>query len=197
MIMISQMNVLALGFLLPIFLQNGVGSSSLTAALILLPGAAANAVMSLWVGSLLKKHRATTFFLAGYLLQSVMLIVFLKAAYTVGMVICFYLAFMFGAGLIVVAAQTNALNRLSAENNADGSAIMNTLQQTGGAIGTALASSFLTPSVSRALSNGLTKEQAYADGLRGSLGFFLGLTIFGLVLALLSRKGKYILGNHE
>ena len=49
-----------------------------------------------------------------------------------------YALFMAASGFVLVPDQTHALNQLPAAMNADGSAVMNTVQQLAGAIGTAV-----------------------------------------------------------
>ena len=51
---------------------------------------------------------------------------------------------MIGAPLAMSPSQTSALNSLKGLESADGSAILNTMQQIVGALATALATSFLT-----------------------------------------------------
>lgn len=183
MIMISQIVVMSFAFLLPILLQKGMECTSMQAALILLPGAIINGVMSPMTGVLLRRHKIAVFLIPGFLLLCSIPLVFVLADYSVSLILVCYAVFMFGGSLIQVPAQTNTLNQLPPSNNADGSAIMNTLQQVSGAVGTALASSFLTAGSSSFLSKGLTIEQSYLNGFRESIGFFLGLAVIGTILA--------------
>ena len=73
-------------------------------------------------------------------------------------------------------AQTNALNALPQQYNADGTAILSTLQQTAGAAGTALASVLLSFGAKKAYNSGI--DNIYVYGI--NYGFMLCL-VFVLV----------------
>lgn len=57
--------------------------------------------------------------------------------------ICFYVVFALGQSLMVGNSMTESLSFLPAETGPDGNAVINTLQQLSGAIGTSVASAIV------------------------------------------------------
>ena len=74
----------------------------------------------------------------------IMDVIFVTLSGNVWVVAIAYAFFMAFSGFVLVPDQTHALNQLPARLNADGSAAMNTIQQLAGAIGTAVAGSYMT-----------------------------------------------------
>ena len=192
-LMISMMIVLAGGFLLPLLLQKALGCSSSITALALLPGTLINGIMSPFTGKFLDKHGPKLLLSVGFILLSLSLFTFSFINSNFIMVIIIYTFYMLGASMLGMPSQTNGLNQLPAKYNADGSAIMNTLQQVSGAIGTALASSILTKNSVSYLQqfSDVTSDvmsQSVAFGTQKTFSIFLILSIIGLIMALFTRK---------
>ena len=103
---------------------------------------------------------------------------------------------MIGVAMVMMPAQTNGLNQLPPELYPHGTAIMNTLQQVGGAIGTAIAISLLTTGSSNYLSNGadltdpLTPLHAFTAGVQKSFSFAIIVAVIGLVLSFFIKRVK-------
>ena len=135
--------VLAVNFLLPILLQRGLGHSSMIAALILLPGAVAGAVSAPLVGGLLRDHFPPRFIAVGFMGIALMDVDMMFGCRHELPVAISYALFSAFARCVLVPDQTHALNQLPQRMNADGSAVLNTVQQMVGAIGTALASALI------------------------------------------------------
>lgn len=184
MIMCSA-GALGVNFLLPILLQKGMGHTSMVAALILVPGAALGAVTAPVIGNMLR-HRFPPMFIvcgfAGLTIMDTMLALFGHNDWAVG--ICFVL-FMLCCGFILVPNQTHSLNQLPAKMNADGSAVLNTIQQLAGAIGTAVASTLITEFSAAGMRSGMGQQQAYVSGFSTSMWAILGFAAVGLVTAAL------------
>lgn len=192
-VMISMMTVLASGFLLPLLLQKSLRFSSLIAALAMLPGAIMNGVMSPITGKILDKYGPKFLLSSGFMLLSITLAIFSFINNTFIIIIITYAIFMFGASMLAMPAQTNGLNQLPQKYNADGSAIMNTLQQVSGAIGTALASSILTNKSEVYLHqfSNMTADivaESVAFGVHKTFIIFLILAFMGFTIALFTRK---------
>lgn len=192
-LMISMMTVLSTGFLLPLVLQKSLGYSSMIAALAMLPGAIMNGMMSPINGKILDKYGPKLLLSIGFLLVTAALVFFSFANNTFIMVIITYTIFMFGASMLGIPSQTNGLNQLPQKYNADGSAIMNTLQQVSGAIGTALASSILTSNSEIYVHqfSSTTKNiiaQSVVFGSHKAFTLFLILCIMGLIMSLFTKR---------
>lgn len=89
---------------------------------------------------------------------------------------------MTGAAFCQVPSQTNALNALPQQYNADGTAILSTLQQTAGAAGTALASVILSYGAKKAYNAGI--DNIYFYGVNYGFMLCLVFVLIGLFAAL-------------
>lgn len=191
-VMISMMSVLAAGFVLPLYIQKSLGYSSVAAALAMLPGAAINGIMSPITGRFYDRHGPKLLLSTGFFLLVFTLFIFSFQHVSFTQLTIFYTLFMFGASMLAMPAQTNSLNQLPRQYNADGAAIMATLQQVSGAIGTALASSLLTINSGEYLEafpalTGNLLAQSVAFGVQQNFIVFLYLAIIGFILALFTR----------
>lgn len=184
-LIMSSGGVLGLNFLLPILLQRGFGQTSMVAALVLLPGAAIGAVCAPLIGGALKNHFPPKFIICGFVGVSVMDVALMFAGRHELVVAIAYALFMAASGFVLVPDQTHALNQLPARMNADGSAVMNTIQQLAGAIGTAVASALITETSAAGMARGLDEAQAYLTGFSESMRVLLGVGVAGFVLAAL------------
>ena len=192
-VMISMMSVLAAGFVLPLYIQESLGYSSIAAALAMLPGAVVNGIMSPVTGKFYDTHGPRLLLSTGFLLLSITLLLFSFVSITFVELTIIYTVFMLGASMLAMPAQTNSLNQLPQQYYADGAAIMGTLQQVAGAVGTALASSILTMNsvkYSQGFSNMTTDviAQSIAFGTQQNFMIFLILSVIGLILALFVRR---------
>lgn len=104
-------------------------------------------------------------------------------------VILAHIILMIGAPLAMSPSQTSALNSLKGLESADGSAILNTMQQIVGALATALATSFLT--VGRNAVSGSAAFK-FTNGVHYGMYFTIALTVIGFIVALFVKDdGKY------
>ncbi|PLS29834.1 DHA2 family efflux MFS transporter permease subunit [Bifidobacterium parmae] len=184
-LLMASGGVLGLNFMLPILLQRGFGFGSLVAALILLPGAVVGAIAAPMIGGALKGHFPPKFILFGFLGVTVMDAAIIVAYRNVAAVAVAYALFMACSGFVLVPDQTHALNQLPARLNADGSAVMNTVQQLAGAIGTAVASALITEFSAAAARSGASTAESYLLGFASSMWPLAGMAVCGAVLAAL------------
>ena len=180
-LIMSSGGVLGINFLL----QRGLGHTSMVAALILLPGAVVGAIFAPLVGSALKSHFPPKFIACGFVAVAIMDIVMLLNSANEWVVAIAYALYMAASGFVLVPDQTHALNQLPAEMNADGSAVMNTVQQLAGAIGTAVASTLIAEFFAANRAAGMKSAAAYVSGFSGSVWVFFGMAVVGEILALL------------
>ena len=92
-----------------------------------------------------------------------------------------YALFMAASGFVLVPDQTHALNQLPAAMNADGSAVMNTVQQPASEVASTLIAEF--SAVNRVA--GMKSAAAYVAGFSTSMWVFFGMAVTGEILALL------------
>ena len=96
-----------------------------------------------------------------------------------------YALFMAASGFVLVPDQTHALNQLPSSMNADGSAVMNTMQQLAGAIGTAVAFTLISEFSAANVNAGMQQADVYVAGFSTSMWVFFGMAVCGEILALL------------
>ena len=169
-------SVLALSFLIPILAQMGLGKNALQASFIMLPGTLFSGMLAPVMGAKYSKFGVSRLLIPGFIIMclSMFYLVFTETTYISSII--GYICFMTGAAFCQVPAQTNALNALPQQYNADGTAILSTLQQTAGAAGTALASVLLSYGAKKAYNSGI--DNIYVYGI--NYGFMLCL-VFVLV----------------
>lgn len=187
-LLLSSGSVLGLNFMLPILLQRGMGMGSMGAAIVLLPGAIIGAIAAPFIGGLLKRHFPPVFIVAGFCAVTVTDVLLMLLSRSMWPIAILYVFFMAASGCVLVSSQTHALNQLPARMNADGSAVMNTLQQLAGAIGTSVASAALTEFSNTALDSGLDQSEAYLKAFPESHAIFLGFAVVGLILTVALYK---------
>ncbi len=126
--------------LLPLYLQEVRGLSSLETGLSLLPGGLAMGLLGPFIGRTFDKVGPLPLTVTGSIMLVVALFQFslLDAGSPVGWIITLHVGLSLGLALIFTPAFTTGLNPLPPHLYSHGSAIMNTLQQVAGAAGTAL-----------------------------------------------------------
>ncbi|MFS0605308.1 DHA2 family efflux MFS transporter permease subunit [Peribacillus frigoritolerans] len=173
--------------ILPMFLQTGTGMSVFITGLMLLPGSALSGIIQPYVGRLFDKYGPKWLVIPGLVILTVMLWFFstISPASSMAFIIALHIGLTIGIAMIWTPAQTNGLNQLPTELYPHGTAVMNTLQQVGGAIGTAVAISILTGGMEKYLhgSSDPTKQTEIANAIAsGSHNVFL----FAMVIALIN-----------
>lgn len=145
-----QLISLGMSFLLPNYIQLVNGSTSTIAGLVVLPGAALGAALAPISGRILDNFGALKPILFGCGLVLVCLIVFTILAQNMSniVIISVYLGYMFGIGLSFGNIMTSGLAELSTQQQSDGNAVLNTLQQFAGATGTSIVSAIVAASQS-------------------------------------------------
>ena len=185
--------ILSSAILLPMYLKASLLFSATAAGMILLPGSAMNAVCSPFVGKLFDKYGARKFLPLGYLLAviSSLLFVFTISVDTpIWQIILAHAIFFIGVSMIIMPAQTNGLNQLPRELYGDGAAVMSTLNQIAGGIGTALAITLLVNGQTLHMEKfpNATPGELMAEGTKYAYIFIVGLSIIGLILSLFVKR---------
>lgn len=96
-------------------------------------------------------------------------------------IILAHVVLMVGCPLAMSPSQTYALNAIQEPVAADGSTIMNTLQQIVGAIATAISTILL--SVGQNFAGNVSKAQAFTNGTHYGFYFSIVLIVIGLLLS--------------
>ncbi|PYF06870.1 DHA2 family efflux MFS transporter permease subunit [Ureibacillus chungkukjangi] len=196
LLVIVMMILLSSMILLPLYLQTVLALSTFTAGLLLLPGGIINGLLSPIMGGLFDKFGPKWLVIPGFVLIMAALIGFttIDIETSKGFIIGLLIVLMIGVSMIMMPAQTNGLNQLPPELYPHGTAIMNTLQQVSGAIGTAIAISLLASGTNAYLSNPVDAVNplnpliAFTEGLHRSFTFAIIVALIGLVLAFFVKR---------
>lgn len=196
LVLTCMMIILSSMIVLPMYLQQGMKLSPFTAGLMLLPGSALNGFLSPRMGKLFDKYGPKWLVLPGLVVVAAALWFFsgVTPVTSVFFIVALHICLMIGISMVFMPAQTNGLNQLPPELYPHGTAVMNTLQQVAGAVGTAVAISILTHGMERYLSapaapNEVTEvAKAMTLGSHGVFQFAMIVTLIGLALALFIRR---------
>lgn len=140
-----QFVVLGLSFLIPNYSQLVMGTGETEAGSILLPGCVVGACMAPLSGQILDRFGPRRPILVGAAcaLLGTALFAALSQSLPTALAIAIYVCFAFGQSLMVGNTMTESLLFLPSAIKADGNAVINTLQQLAGAIGTSVVTAIV------------------------------------------------------
>jgi EmrB/QacA subfamily drug resistance transporter len=139
--------IISLGnaFLLPNFIQLVNGSSALIAGLVVLPAGFAGAFLAPFGGSLLDRYGARRPILIGssFMLLELLIFTIFTSNLSNFLILFIYIFYMGGMGMMMGCVMTDALDHLEKSEVTQGNAILNTLQEFAGAVGTSTTAAFV------------------------------------------------------
>lgn len=196
MVVASMMVILSSMILLPLYLQTSLALSAFIAGLLLLPGGIINGLLSPVMGSLFDRFGPKWLVIPGFVIVTCAMFGFrtITTETTSAIIIGLHIITMIGISMVMMPAQTNGLNQLPRELYPDGTAIMNTLQQVAGAIGTAVAISILSSSTQSFMNTVADKTDplnqllAFTEGVQNSFVFAIIISIIGLILSFFIKR---------
>ena len=167
---------LALMYLAPQELQRGLGLDTTVAGMLMLAGGVVNAICSFLSGRMFDRVGAAPLVRVGAVIAIIGSLLFLAIGVTTSPMffVLAHVVFMIGIPLMQQSAQSAALKGLPRELAADGSTILNTMQQVVGAIGTSVATCLL------GMGSGATEAESFVAGSR--YGYVFGLVLIVAVL---------------
>ena len=144
-VVLVQGIVLALGYLIPYYAQVGAGAGSFAAGCLLLPGCVVGACLTPFGGRILDRLGPARPIVAGAVFGAAAMALFALLGVRGGTarLAWIYLLVPVCQGLSISNSMTHALRGLPDDLQADGNAALNTVQQLGGAIGTAVATAIV------------------------------------------------------
>lgn len=197
LVMFSMMIIFSFNLLMPMYLQNGLMVSVMSIGLLMLPAGILNGIMSPITGILFDKFGPKWLVIIGLGIISIVLYTLTTISSTTGFItiILLHCILLVGVSMTMMPSQTNGLNQLPRDLYPHGTAIMNTLQQLAGAIGTALCVSIMAAGQNSYLKN-LTSGQsnpselsnAFINGVQNSFMFIAIIATIGFICALFIRK---------
>lgn len=173
--------ILSAMYLLPIFIQKGLGLPVALTGMIMLPGGVVNAIVSAIAGRMYDNLGAKIPAVSGLIIALVGAIMLIMASShaAIGYVIAAHIILMIGCPLAMSPSQSGALNSLTPAQSGDGSTILNTAQQLVGALATALATSLLEMG-----RHGSSSAVSYTSGFHTGMWLTIIFIIVGLILAI-------------
>ncbi|TDK64303.1 DHA2 family efflux MFS transporter permease subunit [Bacillus salipaludis] len=196
--MIIMMAMFSAMMLLPIFLQNALGYSPFKAGLVMLPGGIVMGIMSPITGRLFDKFGAKVLALVGLGLIAITLwqFAFITLSTSYSTIMIFNTLLMLGISMVMMPVMTNALNELPPALYPHGTAIISTLQQVAGAVGTALLVSVMTNSSSHFMENTVMKDDstlpilAMIAGMKSAFLLAFGLVAIAWIASFLLKRAS-------
>ena len=193
LVMINFGIILSAMYLLPMYIQKGLLVPVALTGIIMFPGGVMNAVVSAVSGRMYDHVGAQMPARIGFIISMVgaLMLAFTTTQSAVWYVILAHVILMIGAPLAMSPSQTYGLNALTGPIAADGSAIMNTLQQIVGAIATAIATSLLGIGQAAYMASGANHAAgAFVNGAHYGFFFTFALAVVGFLLALRIPKAN-------
>lgn len=192
---LTMMAMFSSMILLPMFLQKGLNISALQTGIAMLPGGVIMGIMSPFSGRLFDKYGAKWLSRIGLLIVVVMLLLFsfLDVNVTLGRIILLHSIMMLGISLFMMPIMTMSLNQLPKELYSHGSAILNTVQQVSGAIGTALLITIMTRGqVAHSEKFGGSYEVSLTSGVNQAFLFACGTLVITFLVSLFLKDSSRV-----
>ncbi|MGO2937847.1 MAG: MDR family MFS transporter [Glutamicibacter arilaitensis] len=175
LMMFSMIALFGVIILLPMFFTNVLGIETLTTGLIMLPGGLLMGILAPMVGKLYDKVGARPLIVPGALVLLASLLgyaMILDADTPIWLLVVLHLVMSLGLAFIFTPAFTTALNPLPHHLHSHGSALLSTLQQLAGAMGTALLVGLVASATAAKIAAGTDELTAMVEGFQP--GFLIG-----------------------
>jgi len=189
------MSTFAVAILLPIYLQSALGTTSSVASMVMLPGSILGGILPLVSGRIYDKKGPKLVISSGLAVMCISMVFFagLSDSTLLQVVVLLCCGIYAGSSFVMAPNQTNTLGNLPARYYASGSAIMTSLQQIGGSIGSSLFVSFMSfgqHSYLQNLVNPTAAQQVSALVSGVDFAFAIGAVIlaFAFVLSLFLKR---------
>lgn len=175
---LTQIMSLGFAFLLPNYIQLVNGNTSTVAGLVVLPAGFAGAIFAPLGGKILDRFGARRPILLGMTLCFLSLLSFTMISrrmsnFTIAIIYIFY---MTGMGMCMGNVMTSALRSISPAETTQGNAILNTLQQFAGAMGTSITAMIVASSQAH-----LKINQVVSTAI-GTQHAFIFLTVLSVIV---------------
>lgn len=168
MMVLAMVALFGVIILLPMYLQNVRGLDTLGTGLMLLPGGVLMGLLAPFVGRLYDRFGPRPLVVPGSVLLSVVLFSYTRLGpdTPIGLLVSLHLLMSLSFAFIFTPAFTTALNPLPHRLHSHGSAVLSTLQQLGGAAGTALLVGIMASGTAAAAAAGADEISAQVIGFR-------------------------------
>ncbi|HLS15697.1 MAG TPA: MDR family MFS transporter [Beutenbergiaceae bacterium] len=184
--------------LLPIYLQNVMGLTTLETGLVLFPGGLTMGLIAPLVGRLFDKVGPRPLVIPGSMVvaSALGLMTLLSATTPTWQVVANHMLLSIGLGLLMTPLMTSSLGSLPQALYSHGSAIMNTLQQLAAAAGTALFITLMSVHSAAGLQSGMSEVAAQASGVHQAFLWGSGLALVAVAFSFLVRRADPTTTEH-
>jgi len=196
LMLVLTMTMFSTMMILPLYMQNALMMTAFAAGLTLMPGGIVNGIMSPISGKLFDKFGPKVLIVPGLIIMlgTLFLMSGLDADSSRGYLIALNVVLMIGISMVMMPAQTTGLNQLPRRLYPHGTAIMNTLQQVSGAVGTALFISIFSNGTKKYLQaspNPADPAEAVnglVSGMQSAFGIACAVGLIALVLGFFFKR---------
>lgn len=198
MVVVVSIAVFGSLILLPLYIQQVLGEPAYVAGLMLLPGGLLSSVLAPFVGMAYDKVGSRVLILPGSVIVTAAMFAFstLGVQTPVWLVIAMHMLLSIGTALMMTPLMTTALGSVTPKLYPHASAIVNTLQQVAGAVGTALFITLYTVAITSP-TVGDNPLVALADGVGAAFRVGAAISAAGIVLAVFLRKPPNVVAAAE
>jgi DHA2 family lincomycin resistance protein-like MFS transporter len=190
MMAILMMSMFGVFILLPIYLQNVLGLSTLQTGLLLLPGGLIMGLCAPTVGSLFDKHGPAPLIIPGAIILALVMwaLIFIEQDTPVWMLLAAHVVLSIGLALMFTPLFTVSLGSLPPNLYSHGSAMIGATQQVAGAAGTALFVAIMTLKAASVSATGGTVVAATTGGIKAAF-------LCGAIISLAAVVAAFFIGK--
>ncbi len=190
LMVIAMMALFGVLILLPLYLQNLRGLSTLQTGLLLLPGGLLSGLLAPSIGKLYDRIGPRPLVVPGTLLMTLTLFGLgrIDTSTPIWTLLALHLSLSVGLALLFTPVYTSALGPLPPELYSHGSAILSTLQQVAGAAGTALLVTLMYGRAASMTAQGAAPIAAQVSGLHLAFTVSAMIAAVAVVLALFLKR---------
>lgn len=189
---VSFMALMGAMILLPLYLQEVKGLSTLTTGLLLMPGGLAMGVLGPWVGRAYDRYGAARLVVPGSVVMALTLVAFTQVGVDTPayLVLTNHVVLSAALAMIFTPVFTSGLSVLPPHLYAHGSAVLGSLQQVAAAAGTAVVISVMAGRTAAAAADGASGTAALATGAQWGFGVGAVLAVGAVVISFFVRTPK-------
>ncbi|GGB09234.1 DHA2 family efflux MFS transporter permease subunit [Macrococcus hajekii] len=194
LVLMCMFTAMSTMIILPMYMQTGVGLSVLITGLMLLPGSIVNGSLQLMAGRIFDAYGHKVLIIPGLIIMLISLFIFttLTPESNIALIVLSHVILMGGIAIVWTGAQTYGMNQLSPHLYPHGSAVLNTLLQVNGAVGTAIAVSILTIGKNKYLKTNNNISDAIVYGSNHVFIMLLIIVGIGFIVGLMLSNNKII-----
>ncbi len=189
--MVGMMTTFSMSVLLPLFFEDSMGTTALVAGSLLLIPIVLNAVVTLFAGRIMDSRGEWPLLPIGFALivaGQICVALLGRQMMMVGVLLASVGTYC-GVACVMSPSQTAGLKTLSAEQHADGVAIVNTFVQVAACIGPSLFVGVLSSVQSSAVSDGTEAALAASMGFSAAVWVAAAIAAAGLILSFFYARG--------